>query len=138
YLFAQGDGAQTSIYVCLFKRSHGRPLIAVKSHAADTDEITHLNFFEYKHGRLVEINEAVLPVKVNEEFKYKMPRYDRSIEVSDKRGRKIYSFLWTGRKIRVEETKGTIIDEKSFNLTLNRTIAISSRSRRSNLVSSLQ
>ena len=98
YIFAPGDGAQTSIYVCLFKRSSGRPLIAVKSHESDTDQFTHLQFFEYKRGTLVEVKQGVLPVKLNEEFKYKMPRYGRSIEVKNQRGRKIYNLTWSGTR----------------------------------------
>jgi hypothetical protein len=98
YIFAPGDGAQTSIYVCLFKKLHGDYLIAVKSHDVDTDEYTYLDFYEYKRGTLVQVKGAVLPVKVNEEFKYKMPRYGRSIEVRDRSGKKIYSFIWSGKR----------------------------------------
>lgn len=64
YIFAPGDGAQMSIYVCLFKRPDGRPLVAVKSHDADTYEYTHLDFYEFKRGTLVEGKKPVLPVKV--------------------------------------------------------------------------
>jgi len=98
YIFAQGDGAQTSIYVCLFKRSSGRPLIAVKWHASDTNQFTYLDFFEYKRGALVEIKDDVFPVKINEEFKYKLPHYGRSIEVRDRHYIKIYTLTWTGRR----------------------------------------
>jgi hypothetical protein len=97
YIFAPGDGAQTSIYVRLFKRRQRLPLLAVKTHEADTDEYTHLDFYEYKRGELVEVKKAVLPVKVHEEFKYEMPRYGKSIEVRDQRGKKIYSFIWSAR-----------------------------------------
>lgn len=97
YIYAPGDGAQTSLYVCLFKRPHGFPLVAVKSHPSDTDEYTRLNFYEYKHGALAEVNK-VLPVKVNEEFKYTMPRYGKSIEVRNQRGKKIYALIWSGRR----------------------------------------
>lgn len=98
YIYAAGDGAQTSIYVCLFKRPHGVPLIAVKSHDSDTQDYTHLDFYEYKNGTLVELKKGVLPVKVNEKFKYEMPRYGRTIEVSDQRGRKLYSLHWSGQR----------------------------------------
>jgi hypothetical protein len=98
YIYAPGDGAQTSLYVCLFKRPHGFPLVAVKSHPSDTQEYTRLDFYEYKHGALVEVKETVLPVKVNEEFKYTMPRYGKSIEVRNQRGRRIYTLSWSGRR----------------------------------------
>jgi len=98
YIFAPGDGAQTSIYVCLFKRFQGTPLVAVKSYPSDTDEFTDLHFYEYKQGILVEVKNGVLPVKVNENLKYEMPRYGRSIEVRDRRGKRIYSLNWSGRR----------------------------------------
>jgi hypothetical protein len=97
YIFAPGDGAQTSIHVCLFKRPNGRPIVAVKYHDSDSDEYTHLDFYEYQQGTLVEVKE-VFPVKVNEEFKYKMPPYGRSIEVRDLRGIKIYNLIWSGKR----------------------------------------
>ncbi len=98
YIYAAGDGAQTAIDVCLFKRPHRLPLIAVKSHDPDTRDYTHLDFYEYKNGALVEVEKGVLPVKVNENFKYDMPRYGRTIEVRDQRGRKLYSLNWSGQR----------------------------------------
>ena len=55
YIFAPGDGAQTSIQLCLFKRSKRFPLVAVKWHAPDAAEYTHVDFYEYKRGGLVEV-----------------------------------------------------------------------------------
>ncbi len=98
YIYAPGDGAQTSIYVCLFKRPQSSPLIAVKSYPSDTDEFTYLNFYEYKDGALVEIKKGVIPVKINEELKYEMPRYGKSIVVTNRRGKRIYSLVWSGRR----------------------------------------
>ena len=98
YIYAPGDGAQTAIYVCLFKRPGDFPLIAVKSHESDTLDYTHLDFYKYKDGTLVEVKNGVLPVKINENFKYEMPRYGRTIEVRDQHGRKLYSLNWSGRR----------------------------------------
>jgi hypothetical protein len=103
YIYAAGDGAQTAIYVCLFKRQHGLPLIAVKSHEPDTSDFTHLDFYEYKNGALVEVKKGVLPVRVDENFKYEMPRYGRTIEVRDQRGRKLYGLYWSGRRFVLEK-----------------------------------
>jgi hypothetical protein len=55
----------------MFKKIHGDYLVAVKSYDADTDEYTYLDFYEYKRGTLVQVKGAVLPVKANQEFKYK-------------------------------------------------------------------
>ena len=98
YIYAPGDGAQTGIYVCLFKRAHRRPLIAVKWHDSDTDLYTYLDFYEYEQGTLVEVKEAVLPVKINKTFKYKLPQYGRSIEVRNSRGKRLYNLTWSGNR----------------------------------------
>ena len=98
YLYAAGDGAQTSIYVCLFKRPHRFPLIAVKSYPSDTSEYTQLDFYEYDRGLLVEVKNGVLPVKFNENFKYELPRCGRTIKVGDPRGRQLYSLHWSGKR----------------------------------------
>src|ERR1044072_6283250 len=103
YIYAPGDGAQSSIYVCLFKRPHDLPLIAVKSYDSETQDYSHLDFYEYRNGSLVEVKKGVLPVKLNENFKYEMPRYGRTIEVTDQRGRKIYSLNWSGRRFVLEK-----------------------------------
>ena len=104
YIYAAGDGAQTAIYVCLFKRWHALPLVAVKSHEPDTRDYTHLDFYEYKNGALVEVKKGMLPVKINENFKYEMPRYGTTIKVSDQHGRKLYSLNWSGRRFVLEKT----------------------------------
>ena len=97
YIYAPGDGAQTSIYVCLFKRPAGSPLMAVKSHPSDTDEFTRVEFYEYKQGALVEASKGVLPVEVNEALKIEMPRYGKSIVVRNRQNQRIYSLVWSGR-----------------------------------------
>jgi hypothetical protein len=98
YIYAPGDGAQTSLYVCLFKKARGRAVVAVKSHPSDTHEYTYLDFYEYKNGALAEVTETVLPVEVNEHLKYNLPRYGKSIEVRNRRGKQIYSLVWSGQR----------------------------------------
>ena len=98
YIYAPGDGAQTSLYVCLFQRSRGRAVIGVKSHPSDTHAITFLHFYEYRNGALADVTKTVLPVKINESAIYEMPRYGKSIEVRDARNNTIYSLVWSGRR----------------------------------------
>ena len=102
YLYAPGDGAQTDIYVCLFKRANKRPIVAVKYYESDTQDYTHLDFYEYKHGSLVPAANDLIPVKVKEEFKYKLPRFGSSIEVSDRHGKRIYDLVWSGTRFKLK------------------------------------
>lgn len=66
YLFAPGDGAQTSIWVCLLTRRHRRPLVAVKWHESDSDKYTHVAFYEYRRGSLVAVKEKSLVPQRNQ------------------------------------------------------------------------
>lgn len=102
YIYARGDGAQTSIYVCLFKKTDGSYLIAVKSHDPDTDEYTHLDFYVYENWRLIDVSKAALPVAVSEELRYAMPRYGTTIKVSNKRGRKMYDLVWVRNRFKLK------------------------------------
>jgi hypothetical protein len=104
YLYAPGDGAQTDIYVCLFKKADGNYLIAVKTHPGDTDEYTYLDFYVFEGGRLLDVTKTVLPLAVNEEFKYELPRYGTTIHVKNKSGGKIYDLLWASDRFRLKKS----------------------------------
>ncbi len=103
YIYAPGDGAQTSLYVCLFKKLDGESVVAVKSHDSDTDEFTYLDFYSYRNGRFIDITKLVLPVHVNENLRYEMPRYGRTITATNKKGRKIYDLIWQRDKFRLHK-----------------------------------
>jgi len=95
YLYAAGDGAQTDIYVRLFKRPDGAYLIAVKTHAGDTEALTYMDFYLHKDGQWMDQTKLVLPIKINDEFRYEMPRYGSTIKVTNKRGKRLYDLIWT-------------------------------------------
>lgn len=99
YLYAQGDGAQGSLWVCVFKRPDRSYLVVVKSHPGDTDALTSLDFFEFRENRLQTVQpKAVLPVAVNSRLTYQMPRQGRTIRVLAPDGTRIYDLTWTGTK----------------------------------------
>jgi len=94
YLYAPGDGAQTDVYVCLFKKSDGSYVIAVKTHPADTNEYTRLDLYVFERGMLLDVSKKMLPVAVNEKLKYELPRYGRTIQVKNKNGKSVYDLIW--------------------------------------------
>jgi hypothetical protein len=96
YLFAPGDGAQTDIYTCIFKRSNGRYLVAVGYNDKDGVFETFLDFFIYDHGHLRNVTKAVLPVRFNKLLYYDLPRHGTIIKVSTASGKKLYDLVWTG------------------------------------------
>jgi transposase len=46
----------------------------------------------------------VLPVAVNEELKYEMPRNGTTIRVKNKRGRRVYELVWAKDKFRLKRS----------------------------------
>jgi hypothetical protein len=105
YLFAQGDGAQPSIWICLFKKPDGNHLVAVQTTAGDTDEITYLYFYLYEQGKWRDVTKQTLPAKHNQQYRYKynLPRYGRRIEVTTPTGKKLYDWEWHREKFIVKK-----------------------------------
>ena len=103
YIFAPGDGAQTTLYVCLFKKVDGNYVIGVKSHYSDSSAHTHIDFYNYKDGKFIDITKSILPIRVNENLRYEMPRYGRTIKVTNKAGRKLYDLIWQAGKFRLRK-----------------------------------
>jgi len=96
YLYAPGDGAQTDIYACLFKKSNGTYLMAVGYN--DKDEVfeTFLDFFVYDHGHMLNVTKNVFPVRFNKNLFYLLPRWGTTIKVTNTSGKKLYDLVWTG------------------------------------------
>ncbi len=102
YLYAAGDGAQTDIYVCLFKRLDGTYLVAVKSHESDSDIYTYLDFYIYDKGRLQNVTKQSLPMKFDKELKYELPRYGTTVKVTDENGKRVYDLVWINGKFKLK------------------------------------
>jgi hypothetical protein len=100
YIFAAGDGAQTDLYVCLFKRSNGKNLIAVNYNDKHDVFESFLDFYIYKRGKLLNVSKSVMPMAFNKDFYYALPRYGNTIVVTNKSGKKLYDLVWTKRVFR--------------------------------------
>lgn len=100
YLFAAGDGAQSDLTVCLFKRPDRTYLVGV-GQDSHPDLAPFLDFYEYKAGRLHKVTRAVLPVPFNPKLSYQLPRYGTTIRVTNSTGKSIYDLVWQGRKFTV-------------------------------------
>ena len=98
YIFAQGDGAQVSIWVSLFKRKNGEHLIALQTTAGDTDVFTYLWFYFYKNGKWIDVTKQYLPIKHNERYVYQLPRVGQTIRVMTPKGKRLYDWEWDKEK----------------------------------------
>src|SRR5262245_43670359 len=105
YLYAPGDGAQTDIYTCIFKRSSGGYLVAVGYNDKDGVFETFLDFFVYDQGHMRNVTKTVLPVRFNKGLYYNLPRHGNTIAVTKPSGKKLYDLVWTGHVFRVERTR---------------------------------
>ncbi len=102
YLYAPGDGAQTDIYLSLFKKRSREYVVGVKYYAPDTQDFTYLEFYVYQNGSWTEVTKSVVPVKISDQLKYELPRRGTSVSVKDKRGRQLYYLVWSGEKFRLQ------------------------------------
>ena len=102
YLYAPGDGAQTDIYLSLFKKQSRGYVVGVKYYAPDTQALTYLEFYVYQNGSWTEVTKSVTPVKISDELKYELPRYGTRVGVTDKRGRRLYYLVWSGERFRLQ------------------------------------
>jgi hypothetical protein len=102
YLYAPGDGAQTEIYVCLFKRTDGRYLVAVNYNDKAGVFESFLDFYLYQRGKLRSVGASILPLAFNKELHYELPRRGATIEVTNSSGKKLYNLVWSKNVFRVK------------------------------------
>lgn len=103
FLFAPGDGAQTDIYLSLFKRRDARYVIALKYYASNSQDFSYLECYIYQAGSWADVTKSVIPVNLSDELKYELPRYGKVIRVRDKKGKRLYDLVWRGQKFRVRK-----------------------------------
>ncbi len=105
YLYAPGDGAQTDIYTCVFKRSDGTYLVAVNYNDKDGVFETFLDLFVYERGHLTNVTNSVLPVPFSKLLFYELPRHGTTIRVTDTSGDRLYDFVWNRRVFKVKHAR---------------------------------
>jgi len=105
YLLAQGDGAQMSLVVCLFKNRGGTYTIGVDATSWEGDWYSRLNFYHYVSGTFVDVTKSLIPVALPEEHWYELPRYGTTIGVANQKRRHLYDLVWNGRRFRLVRTR---------------------------------
>jgi hypothetical protein len=102
YLETMGDGAQAKTTVCLFKRPDRTYLIAVSANeTSDASWEPWLAFYRYKNGRMVNVTQATLPMRMGKRLGFVLPRYGTTIKVITASGQKLYDWAWVGGRFRV-------------------------------------
>jgi hypothetical protein len=106
YLRMQGDGAQGTLNVALF-RHKGKVLVAVQN---EFEEGT-LSFLRFERGVWKDTTTEVMPLSYNDRNTYIVPRYGTIIRVlrgnsfydtgHDAKRARLYDFVWTGGRFKV-------------------------------------
>jgi hypothetical protein len=105
YIYAPGDGAQTDIYLRLFKRSHMDPVVVVNYNNENGVFEPFLDFYVYHDGQLTNQTKKVMAVPFYEDLYYHLPRVGTAIMVSDKTGKKLYELVWSGNVFKRKQRK---------------------------------
>ena len=111
YMHCDGDGAQPSFEVALFRYRDGRPLLAVCSAELEADDssnaFVYLSFFELgADGKMQETKHSIFPVPDREDgrWNFELPREGRTIAVRAREGGKILNKItWNGEKFQKEK-----------------------------------
>lgn len=98
FLRLEGDGAQVSLQVALFRYEDKRPLLVVAWGELEEPEFTHLTFFEEKDGKMAVARRGIFPVADSSEVRFELPREGRTVIVRDATGSIVSKWMWKGDK----------------------------------------
>jgi hypothetical protein len=85
--------------VALFKRPDGGYILAYNEDCDLQYKVpTKLYFLQYEDGKWTDVTTQVLPVAINNRYKYKLPRIGTTIEVTTAIGVKMYELAWRNGK----------------------------------------
>ena len=104
YLVLQGDGAQVSLQVALFRFPDGGPLLAVSYGYLEEPDFTNLDFFIEQDGKMVLTHRIEFPFPPRGgRFRFQLPREGRTIIVKKSDGRPVGKVTWNGYKFVMEQ-----------------------------------
>lgn len=109
YIFYDASDNPSGFEFAIFRRSNGNYLVAYSTGAFYDPEWSKesgnwptLLLLSYEGGRWRDVTKASLPVAFDKKLAYMLPRRGRNIEVSDRRGRKLYTLTWANDRFRIK------------------------------------
>ena len=102
FLRLEGDGAQVSLQVVLFRYEDERPLIVVAWGELEEPNFTRLMLFEERNGKLVVARRGIFPVADSPKLRFELPREGRTVIVRDATGTTVSQWTWKGDKFAKE------------------------------------
>ena len=104
YMFLNGDRAQVSLQIALFRDASQRPFLAIAWGNMGGPDFTHLSFFTERDGRMVPAKRTILPVGDSDELRFELPRIGLTLVVRDSSGKVLSKWTWNGERERFEST----------------------------------
>jgi hypothetical protein len=95
----------------IFRKSNGGYIVAYSNSISDNfdweimDGYT-LYLLSYDGGNWRDVKESLLPKPFNKKLTYRLPRRGTSIEVSDEKGRSLYTMAWRNDRFEIERRSG--------------------------------
>lgn len=96
FLRLDGDGAQVSLQVALFRFEDDSPLLIVAWGNLEEPDFTHLTLFREKGGAIVEVDRKILAVADSDDLRFELPRHGRTIIVRNSVGKVVSKWTWNG------------------------------------------
>jgi hypothetical protein len=123
YMSINGDGAQPSFQVVLFRYRDGRPLLALCEGELEGDDSVTLEFFELgADGRMHKVSRKIFPIgdqwssgeydSKYEDLQFELPRHGRTVLVRSLKTKKnLHRLTWNGQKF-IEERDAPLSKQK--------------------------
>ena len=94
----EGDGAQVSLQIALFRFKNKSPLLAVAWGELEQADFTHLTFFKEVNGKMILAERSTLPVPDSGKHRFELPRFGRTVIVRDAQSKLLSKWNWDGEQ----------------------------------------
>jgi hypothetical protein len=94
YMYLEGDGAQVSLQVALFRFDDKTPLLVVAHGELEEESFTKLSFFTEVKKKMVPMERSIFPVANGPKRKFTLPHKGRTIIVSHASGKEESRWTW--------------------------------------------
>ena len=107
YISYDASDNPTGFEFAIFRKSNGRYIVAYSNSVSDNfdweifDGYT-LFLLSYEGGKWRDVTKALLPVAFNKRLTYKLPRLGMSIEVTNEKGRNLYTLTWRNYRFHIK------------------------------------
>ncbi|MFT4176015.1 MAG: hypothetical protein QM627_05110 [Luteolibacter sp.] len=98
YFRLDGDGAQVSLQVALFRFTDRSPLLVVAWGELEEPDFTHVTLFRETGGKMVVADRKILPVADSPGLRFELPRHGRTVIVRDAAGKTVSKWTWSGEE----------------------------------------